>query len=572
MGEWASPSQQAIRADGGTLAVTSDSDPGGLRYAQAQWPTITVPETPAGVATAVSYSSVAHATLGPERSHPTRRGRPPRITFGPREVPATLQQARHDTDITFVLPAAYEPLFVAAPLAYYLGARIELDAGGAPRLTAPAADVDVTFERDQSFADDVARLLQRCFFLDTLVRDIPGDHLANREELCTALDLDPAQLRCTSPAERLGAYLTVDGVETHRPDWHLTTYLDPIPLQARSLPHLLEVLSLIYPAEATELDGRERLRRSLDDFYRAGANVAAVDVVSPSLRAGKLHGWLAQGTPIDAYKASHTGFEHGHRHRNRLGQDRTGAVVVNDEAMGTERTVAAIYQDDAPDQSLDVSVYENLRTDDLAAVFRKPHALVHFVGHCEVDGLECPDGMLDVAELSDVKTHTFFLNACGSYHQGRALVEAGSTAGAVTLAAVLDDQAATVGTTFARLVAAGFPAAHAVDLARSRILMGKDYAVVGDGTARAVEPDRPPAVLSVADGEDGQYHVTYESVDPRNPGGSHADPFETGARLTGDAIRKTMDAPQLLAFVDGRTLPVLYGEQFLWAEDLSVYL
>ena len=85
--------------------------------------TITVPETPAGVATAVTYSSSSHKTTGADRSYPTLRGHPPQIEFADQtEIPDPVREERFDTGIEMVVPDSFKYGFVAAPLAYYLQA------------------------------------------------------------------------------------------------------------------------------------------------------------------------------------------------------------------------------------------------------------------------------------------------------------------------------------------------------------------------------------------------------------------------------------------------------------------
>ncbi len=79
------------------------------------------------------------------------------------------------------------------------------------------------------------------------------------------------------------------------------------------------------------------------------------------------------------------------------------------------------------------TMHHSVTVDELARIFEAEEDFVHFIGHCEVGGLKCQDGTLDIESLSSVGVRTFFLNACGSYRQGQALIERGSVAGAVTL-------------------------------------------------------------------------------------------------------------------------------------------
>jgi len=526
----------------------------GFRDEDTRPSTVTVPPTPAGVATALSHLSAAHRTTAPRRSHPAYRDHPPLVEFGDENVPRSVGEAAPDTGIEMLVPQCLEHLLVAAPLAYYLGADVRITEG-LPRLCAPDANFERRFCRLPDFEHEAAALLRRVVFLDSLVRDLTDTPTAR-----AALGIDPT-LRQRPPDERLAAYAVLAGEEirAHLPDWHLSTYVAPRLENARALPYLLDRLSLVYLPKATELDCPELLKRTLDDFYRG--EVATVDVLNPELGAGRLHAWLADGTPIDAFKTS------TRAHENRLTESACPervhvAVVYNDPEMTDERVVSDIYREHAG-PVVDVSVHERLGRRELAEVFECPHDFVHYVGHCEVEGLRCSDGYLPVADLDRSRARAFFLNACGSYHEGQALIERGSVAGAVTLTRVLDEQAGTVGTTFARLLARGFDIASAVRLARRRVRMGKDYAVVGDGTFAPAPRYGDPAVLRVEQVDDG-FAVTYDVRCPRAGGRSYRDPFHGGRRPYGTPAETRLDRTELVSFLDGRSSPVLYDGDLRW--------
>jgi len=552
---------------GGPNPPASKAGPGA--DASADRATLTVEPTVEGVAEALSRLSASHLTTGPERSHPSRRARPPLVEVGEStRVPAELRQATPETGISLRLPADFEHLFVAAPLAYYLGAEVTVGERETPLLVAPEAGVAHDLSPLPEFQGEVSALLRRTFFIDTLARDIEGEDLAGRARALDRLGLDGATLRDCLPAERLAAYLSLpDVVDDHMPGWHLSTYVEPAPEHASSLPHLLAAMSQVYLPEASDLDRSERLERSLDDFYRATAEAASVDVLAPTLHDGDLHAWLAEGTPIDAYKTSHSAL------RNRLQYPDHGnascevAVVLNDEAMEAERAVADIYREEAAGQSMNVTVHEGLCRDELADVFEMPHDFVHYIGHCDVEGLRCPDGNLAAETLNTVRARAFFLNACGSYHEGRALVENGSAAGAVTLTSVLDEQAATVGRTLARLLVNGFGIARALEFARRRIMMGKDYAVVGDGTVSVVRGTDPETVHVTP--TDGEFQVRYEVPAARTAGESYEEPFENRTYLRGVPAETTLDRETLVAFLRERSVPVVHDGQFFWSEALA---
>ncbi|WP_254830061.1 hypothetical protein [Haloglomus salinum] len=574
----------------------------GFRERTANPPMVTVPPTPAGAATALTHASSALETLGPERSHPDRRGHPPLVAFGERDIPAAVQRATPESGIELRLPPSLTTCALAAPLAFYLGATVRVDEGRSrPRLRAPGAGIDRALPaEDGPFADAVADLLRRVFGLDCLARDRPAERLAGTG-LLEQVGLDPGTVRARSPAERLAAYLEApfERIEAELPAWPLATYVDGGTRAVRCLPHLLDRLSLVYPAAASELDGSSLLRRALDGFYRgpgsalvdgvtgraappanddgttrSAGNVATADRLAPELRNARLHGWLADGTPIEAFKTTPTAYW------NRLAAqcDREGAldiaVVCNDTDMTGERAVADIYRDRAADLEVDVTVHGSLTRHALADLLQQPCDFVHYIGHCEREGLRCRNGYLDVADLETVRARTFFLNACGSYQQGQRLVERGSVAGAVTLTTVLDRHAATVGTAFARLLIRGVGFERALSLARQQILMGSDYAVVGDGTY-ALAPAASPAVLHVSESEsedEGGFEVVQEVLSADATGRSHRSPFGRCDRLDGRPARVELSQGETVDLLRDRSLPVCYDGRLHWSTDLAAEL
>jgi hypothetical protein len=553
----------------------------GFREPETELPTVTVPPSPEGVATALTHAPSALETLGPGRSHPERRGHPPLVAFGEHDVPRAVRAATPDTGIEFVLPPALPTLCVAAPLSFYLGASVTVDRDcERPLLRAPDADVERRFPAGEAFATDAAGLLRRVFYLDCLARDRPAERLAGREAL-DRLGLDADALRDRSPAARLRAYLDAPfgRVAGAFPEWPLATYVDGGARTVRCLPYLLDRLSLVHPAAASEMDGQELLRRALDGFYRgslgdslvrAGGDVASADRLAPDLRDAHLHGWLAEGTPVQAFKSTPRAY------RNRLAAraDRDAsldiAVVCNDREMTAERAVADIYRDRADGLPVDVSLRSSLTRRELAELLATPHDFVHYIGHCERDGLRCPDGYLDASDVETVRTRTFFLNACGSYRQGRRLIARGSVAGAVTLTTVLDRQAATVGTAFARLLIHGFGFQRALSLARQQILMGSDYAVVGDGTY-AVVPTADPALLHVTSC-DGGFEVVEEVLAADAPGRSYRSGLRDGDRLHGRTSRTVLSRRRLVGLLRDRSLPVVHDGELCWSRELAATL
>lgn len=514
----------------------------GFREAPRSRLPVTVPQTPAGLATAISAAASCHETDGPKRSHPGFRPRTPAVTFGELAVPPALS---NDSTVSFRVPSSTAAVLVAAPLAYYLGANVHVGAEQ-PRLVGDG--LDHTFGSLPSFAPEAADLLQRLVWLDSLLRDVPGEG----DAVATLSGVDRDALRTASPAERLSVVLELS-VPTSL-TWPLTAYVDDDPTRGRFLPYLLDRLSVVYPADSSPLDPKALLERSLDEFYRG--DVANVDAIDPTLATSRFHVWLAEGIPIDAYTLVSRPTDPEPREADTL----SIVVVVNDDEMLAERDVADIYRSRLGGRRVDVDVRERCLVHELATVFETPTDLVHFVGHCERDGLLCPDGVLSAADLDRCRVSAFLLNACGSYHEGYELVRQGAVVGGVTLTTVLDRQAMTVGTNFAGLLADGFDFETAMSLARGQILTGRDYAVVGDGSYTLVSSHGEPAVVAL-DELDGGAHfvVTYDPISIDGAGRRYRDPFCGGERLYGEPTLATLDRDATIEFLARYDVPVRYN-------------
>ncbi|ARS88917.1 hypothetical protein [Natrarchaeobaculum aegyptiacum] len=609
--------------------------------------TITVPDSPAALATALSHLSSSHKTTGPDRTYPTLRGHPPLLEPGDDlEIPEHLREATPETGVELLVPADYQSLYTVAPLAYYLQASVDVLEPGAtmaatssgtppgpargataaaPRLRIPEFAVEEPLSTMPDLEFEVTQLLRKTFFLDCLVRNAGpyGTRLAELS-LLEALELDAEELYDATPGERLAAYLEVPfaAIEHRLPDWHLSTYVTPEYDRVEALPYLLDRLSLIYTPRTSKLEGRELVERSLEDFYRGRiqkpadatcrasttptgddrsntGQVPSVDVVKPELRHGRVHGWLAAGVPIDVFKSATEAYANRLAYLERDSDAISICVVLNDPEMAGERQrVADIYRQRSEQLPMEVTVEESLRTADLARVFESEHDFVHYIGHCETDGLRCADGYLSTSSLDRCRVQTFFLNACGSFYEGRALVEKGSVAGAVTFTKVLNEHALKVGSTFAKLLVHGFSIERAMRLARRRIMMGKDYAVVGDGTHSLTQGEHRAPTTMIVDpidsGDDGvtlnyddasqtardgyeghgthpqRFLVTFDCYSTRVTGSYYFPHTEENdyAYLCGRKSHFTLSRGELTSLLKETEASVVYDGDLYWSEDL----
>jgi hypothetical protein len=561
--------------------------------------TMTVPPTPEGIATAVTYASSSHKTTGADRSYPTLRGHPPELELGGQiEIPDPVREERFDTGIEMVVPDDFRYVFVAAPLAYYLQAEMTVEDRRSPVLRASDAGVEYPFTPLPGFQHEVVDLLRRVFFLDCLVRNA-GPYSWDLAEmpLLDAVDIDAGPTYEATPAEQLATYLDApyERIDDELPEWHLAMHVDPVPDNATSLPYFLDNLGLVYLPESIDLEKDELLNKSIDDFYRAGGlpprspklstqkpavgttrtgpgEVKSVDRRDPILHEGRVNGWLADGVPIDVFKVVPEAYENRFQYLDPEGGDIDVTVILNDEEMVDEHeTVAQIYEGRAEQLPIEVTVHEHLSKDELAEVLESSHDFVHYIGHCEEDGLRCRNGNLPVSDIEESNVQTFFLNACGSYYEGRDLVKKGSVAGAITFTKVLNKQAAKVGVAFARLLINGFSIDLALRFARRRIMMGKDYAVVGDGTHVLTQVDnRLPMLLTVEKREDERYEMTHTLMSAGLNGGVGQiyHPKDSQYHLQGIEGVLQLDRTELQAFLERAKAPVIYDGELYWSEEI----
>ncbi|MFB6188824.1 MAG: hypothetical protein ABEI57_02975 [Halapricum sp.] len=556
--------------------------------------TVTVPPTTDGVATAVTYLSSSHKTTGPDRSYPNLRGHPPEVELGDCvDIPDAVREERFDVGIELVVPDEFAYVFVAAPLAYYLQAELSVAERATPVLRAPTAGIEREFSRLPEFQHEAADLLRRVFLLDCLVRNA-GEYSWDLSELSLLdeIGLDAEAAYESTPAEQLATYLDVpyERIDGDLPEWHLAMHVDPAPDHASCLPYFLDNLSLIYLPESVELQKDELLNKSIDDFYRdeptdaraqattatAGlarsseGSVSSVDRRDPVLHEGQVNGWLADGVPIDVFTAVPSAYENRSKYVEQGGDDIDVTVILNDEEMVDEHeTVADIYEERSQDLPIDVTVHEHLTKAELADVLESSHDFVHYIGHCEEDGLRCTNGNLPVSSVEESDVQTFFLNACGSYYEGRDLVEKGSVAGAVTFTRVLNKQAAKVGVAFARLLIHGFNIDLALRYARRRIMMGKDYAVVGDGTHVLTQTENRFPVLLTLDRSGDGFVLEHEHLSVNTNGSIYHVFFDdhNEYHLQGTKARLHMDKDELLSFLSRAEAPVVYDGELYWSEE-----
>jgi hypothetical protein len=504
------------------------------------------------------------------------RTHPPLVEFGEElSIPDAVIDARPDTGVRLRLPPDLGSLLIAAPLAYYLGADIQTEPGTSPQLT--AAGETIRLGTGRAYEQAVASLLRRCFWLDCLVRSA-GPHGVSLQEtaLLEELSIEADNLYAAGVDERVLAYHGADfeRIAARLPEWHLSLYPAPSYENVQCLPYVVANVPQVFSPRAEALSGPDRLDSSLTDFYRSSpGSIPTVELKSAELGESHYHGWLADGVVLDTFKSIPAAYENRAAFRDRADEPISVVSVLNEGEMSDEHAEAAdIYRRRAQQLDIDVDVRESLTTAELARTIESRTDLLHFIGHCEESGLRCPDGNLSISSVSTSRAQTFFFNACGSYEQGLEMVRKGSIAGAVTFEKVLDRHAAKVGTAFARLVAHGYSIERALSLSRRRVIMGKDYAVVGDGTHVLTQTESVVGPkVSLTQESDHQFSLTYQMPTPNQIGSNMAVYLEKSDKpsLNGTKQEFTLERTELVRFLRSGGCAVIYKKDIHWSTQLA---
>mgnify|MGYP000209321451 CR=1 FL=1 len=544
--------------------------------------TITTTDDPLDVMAAVSAFSSALKTTSVERSYPTLRGHPPLLELGDElAVPDALDVP--ETGVSIELPPTLRHVFVATPLAYYLGAR--LVPGDAPRLVTEDGFVH-DFDGPHGFEEAVERALKRTFFLDCVVRtegiyDVP---LHERQTVESRTDIDVEGLYDASLGERLSAYFEIpyEEVADLLPEWKLTTHVAPRADNIELLPFVTNDLAVVRTPSGTEVHHSEVQAAVVDDFLRgdvdagtvrsAGTTTPSETYVKPSSTDSVEQAWISDGTPVGASKTTPAAY------RNRLQREPTQGdigitVVCNDPEMLAETDIVDEVYGSRDGLSFDVDAHYDLSRAELRETLAEPTDFLHYIGHIDDDGFQCRDGKVDAETLDTVGTGAFFLNACQSYDQGLALVEAGAIGGIVTFSEVINSQAVGVGRTLARLLNGGFPLQASLEVVRIDSDVAHQYGVVGDGSLSVVQSESGVAVYcEVFDKPGEQFEVSYHAFNTSRAGiGSLIRPALTDSMpyyLSSSGVSNTdLTADELREFLALEQIPVIYDDTVYWDRE-----
>jgi hypothetical protein len=479
-------------------------------------------------------------------------------------------------------------VFVAAPLAYYLGA--EVVPGPVPRIVTDRG-FEHRLDGPGGFETEVERVLKRTFLLDCVTRTegIYRVSLHERKAIEDRVDLDFAALYDSPLAEQLEAYLEVpyDVVADLVPEWKLTTHVSPTPENGELLPFITNDLAVVRTPTSGPRAGSESQAAATADFLRTDAGDGAFtrstaasggptrQFVRPEADDSLEQAWVGEGTPVGASKVSRDA------HLNRLERDPHDGdigitVVCNDARMAVERDIVEEVYGSREDLPFDVDVHYGLTVAELKDVVQSEVDFLHYIGHIDEAGFECADGRLDVQMLRDAGPDSFLLNACQSYDQGRALVDAGSVGGIVTLSDVVNSGAVEMGRTLARLLNRGFPLRSALEIARGESAVGDQYIVVGDGGLSMAQNEHgTPTVLEIERGAGVEFELTYHGYPNRRHGmGTMLIPYLNGVDdyflSSGEIGPFRLSSAELRELLERNEYAVRLNDQLRWSTDLSV--
>lgn len=568
---------------------------------------VTVPPTTEGLVRAISTFGATLKTTTPDRSWPDNRGHPPAVTLGDEfDIPPGLEPPC--PEIQILVPPEERYVYPVAPLVYYLGAEL-VPHEGPPQIRTDAGFVYDLERPDESFEARVERTLKQVLFLECCIRSEGLIELPLHERTAVAEDLplSAAALFDQPAAVRLPAYLSVEHgtIAEHVPDWELAAHVAPDPEQVELLPYLVNDLAVVRtsPGDADGVDptdlstptptaaeaatdpdgldpGADAASGASDpndgsegfqDFFRSGGTDVGDGWTvenSVDLRAGDSTVletvWSGDGVPVGASKATRQAYE------NRFTRTPDPppidvAVVCNDDRMRDELDVTGLY--DGEKLPMNVSTYRDMSRAGLATLVEHGDVdLLHYIGHAEPGGLHCSDGTLSFTEIDDTEIEAFLLNACRSFDQGRALIDAGAIGGVVTLQRVPIESAGEVGRRVAELLNIGYPLRVAVDVVEEATEIGSQYQIVGDGGHNVAQRDGGCAFVHELTPVDGdlstatEYELCVRGHPSENGIGGVFHPYQEdfGYYLIGnDTPRIRLDGGSLVGFLSQTTEPVI---------------
>lgn len=512
--------------------------------------TVTTTTKPTDVMQAVSTFGSALKTTGSERSYPTLRGHPPTITVDSKlDVPDELTLP--NTGVRIEVPPSLRHVFIAAPLAYYLGA--EIVQGSTPRLITDSG-FSYSLESEYEFDKTVSRLVRQVFLLDCIVRTEGSTpiRLHERQALEPVLEFDIEGVYGQPLTEQLEAYLSVpfEKIAPYLPEWRLETQLRTIPDHIEFLPFTVADLGTI------TVENKGTTSPSID--LRETGTDTTVGYESKAATASQ--SWDDGNTEITS-TVSLSAYENGIDQTPRNGPLEI-VVVCNDQAMREELVTVYSTYGDRDYLPFNITVYQDLTTAEFEEVLSRESDLLHYIGHIDTDGFRCSNGQFDATTVESVGAKTFLLNACQSHDQGLQLIEAGSISGIVTLDSVANKEAVQIGRTISHLLNHGYSLYASLDITRMETDVGNQYHILGNGKKTITQSETGLWNIYSIDTHEDTYSISIKSYSGnREQKGSlfipYLDPIEEYHISPNQIGPISVEKPQLVKFINSDRFPVL---------------
>jgi hypothetical protein len=410
------------------------------------------------------------------------------------------------------------------------------------------------------------------------------------------VDLDFAALYDASLAERLAAYLDVPfgALESELPGWKLTARIVPEATNAEMLPFVVDDLGIVYTPAGDQTPGATEPPEAVTDFLRAGdvapdpasppagsfarsgdgatESLDDARMVQPTSTDAMEQSWVGEGTPVGASEALPEAYQH-RLERSPAASDIDIVVVCNDSKMAEEEDVVDGIYGSRGDLPHEVTVHREVPTDEFRSLLDTDAAFLHYIGHVDEDGFECPDGTVDANSIENTAIDAFFLNACTSYEQGKSLIRAGAIGGVVTLRDVVNEGAVQIGRLLSELLTAGFPLRPALEIAQEEQPIGNQYLVIGDGSMTVTQPRVvTPNLCRVRTGDSEKYEVQFTAYAKRGEIGTLFTPYlpdESKYYLVpGTSPWIDVSRSALREFLDIAVVPVYFHGDLCWSDDL----
>jgi len=474
-----------------------------------------VPDAPTDRAEAISYLGSSIKEYSPERTWPNLRGHPPRFERGPElDIPNELELPH--TGIRITVPSNNADLYRIAPLAYYLGARVEI--GETAALHLPNGYSEPLTTTRHSLEERVTRIVAKCFLLDVIARQdgyVPLPY-ASGEAVSQHLSFIPEALAEESLTTQLMEYLEAptDPVLDALPRWTSTAYLRPHAEDIIFIPYLLDSMARIYVADTPPTTAEARTRAPSRPYSVAYSH-PAVPSGGVSLSTAGFENRLASGVPqID---------------------DAVVEFVTSDPGYAAELRAGLA---DAPfrDRADSIDVIENPSTATLHALFSSTADLLILDLPASGGVFSCTDGRFDLDTLPNIRPRAIVIDSAHTDSGTlRALVEAGGVNALAAPSVTTSD----VGLRLLGSLLAG----HTFSSASELVFPDATYLIAGAplGEVLRVESGESASSFFIERSADG-YDVTVDTLPTAfaDPGSMYSWPeyfYEPGSHLRGSLFQ-----------------------------------